>query len=620
MTSRTIALAAIAAVILASCAAIHDAAAQGRRPPQQQEESAGPDFFNLGPVGMMGMPGSDGIDVRQVDADGRAAAAGIKVGDGIVAVAGHRFAAGEDVIEVYAAAFDRAEEKDGKLSLELRDGRTVELTLKKTGKHSDTDLAEKDDEALRAAAEYIAGKQQGDGSFYTMLGGNNGRTVVTSLCGLVLMSTGQRGYYGHIDRAAKYVMENAGVYEGFGGRQPDPKWDQTNWGLGYACWFIYAYYELRKDPAAKPALQRFADQLSASQAVGTETGAYNKGGGWAHGPAKNGPNALNYLELEIISNYALAGLAMCKHAGCTVDDAVIKRAQAYIADCTVGSGGVAYSTRRGQFPGTAEPGRTSGALFAMLASGADSGLCGRMSNYIKTLVDRVPFGHGSPCLHMLAGALGANAAGRDNWRTYWGRWRLRIMVCRREDGSFTSCPTKETAQIGNTDLTVGRLWTTANLALILGIRKGHLPTMQGKLKDGLKQPEPEPDQTPAPDPANPGAGEPPVTGGGGSEATPANPGPGPDTPEPVKPDPAPEPPAIVFPKGTRGYELYMNVLTMIVPQGHRALKAESFSESLAMLNENYRMKVEQLAGRMVSSAKGDDQEALKTIRDLASGK
>ena len=616
MRIRELAVFALAALLLAT--AIQEVAAQGR-PRMPGQEDAGPDFFNLGPVGMMGMPGTDGIDIRQVDDDGRAARAGLKVGDAIIGVAGHTFAQGEDFIEIYAEAFDRAEERDAKLSLELRGGRTVEVSLKKTGKHDDNEPGDKSDEALRAAADYLASKQQGDGSFPTMLGGSNGRCVVTSLCALVLMSTGQRGYYASIDRAAQYVMQNAGKYEGLGrGGAPDPKWDQTNWGLGYGCWFIASYYQMKKDPAAKAALQRFAEQLAESQAKGGETGAYQQGGGWAHGPAKNGPNALNYLELEIMSNYALAGLALCKHAGCDVDESAIKRAQAYIADCTVGTGGVAYSTRRGQFPGTAEPGRTSGALFAMMTSGADSGLCGRMANYIKVHVDRVPFGHGSPTLHMLAGAMGANAAGKDNWRTYWQRWRLRIMNCRRDDGAFTSWPTKETQQIGNTDLTVGRMWTTANLALILGLRKGYVPLLQGKLKGTITARDPKDDPV-EPEPAEPAdTGE--QTPGPGTTVDPTDPaGPG-SSDTPAQPEPAPEPPPIVYPKGTKGYDVYMNVLGMIIPPGHRAMKAESFTESFEMLNDDYRKKLELLAGRMVSRASGEEQDALKVIRDTAAGK
>ena len=673
----------------------------GQAQPGQAGNGAGlgtaNDYFNLGPIGLMGMPTAEGIQVKLVEDGGRAQKAGLKVGDVIVGADGKGFKSGANHIDEYAAAFDSVEEsKDAKLELTLSGDRKISVELKKTGKHSDNGPGDKSDEAFRLACKYLAAKQQSNGSWYTQLGGTNGVVVVTSLAAMVLISSGEKEYQSNIDKAAEFVMAKAGVMNdmnGWPGRQqfdaealekmararmkaqgmsdaeidaeiekykkmlnggqlpgggqlppgfpgggnnggggnanpggsgnpwnnggngggnnnggagdngagPDGEqnptdpgsggqnWDQTNWGLSYGSWFVACWHENKFNAKAKESLQKWADKLIENQVKGEEAGAYSKGGGWAHSPASMGTNPLDYLELEIMSNYALAALAFADKAGCKVDKKAIKAGQAYIADCTTPRGGVSYSTRVGQYPGTAEPGRTCGALFAMTASGADSGLLDRMGGYAKTHVDRTALGHGSPTMHMLGGALGNNAAGPANWKAFWERWRLTIMLARCEDGRFRSFPTAESQQIGNTDITVGDIWTTANIALILGLQKGHVPLLQGKKRGSSVAPDPDRGAETTDNGSN---------NGGGSA------------------DPAEKP--IRYPKGTDEYDKFMNLLSMCVPRGHRALKADSVTEAVEMLSASDKAKMESLCNRMSRNATGSDKDLLREFRDMVS--
>ncbi|MGE0433032.1 MAG: DUF6288 domain-containing protein, partial [Planctomycetota bacterium] len=177
------------------------------------------DYFNLGPIGLMGMPTAEGIEIKIVEKDGRAEKAGLKVGDVITGADGKEFKRGENVIDAYAEAFDKVEEsKDAKLELLLAGDRKVEVALKKTGKHSNDGPGDKSEEAFKAACKYLVDKQQTNGSWYTQLGGTNGVVVVTSLAAMVLISSGDKQYQVNIDKAAGFVMAKAGVMnDGFGG-------------------------------------------------------------------------------------------------------------------------------------------------------------------------------------------------------------------------------------------------------------------------------------------------------------------------------------------------------------------------------------------------------------------
>jgi hypothetical protein len=353
--------------------------------------------------------------------------------------------------------------------------RELSIPVAKTGKHSKScpKKCKKCEKIVKAGLGYLAKTQGSNGVFDTDLGGKTGKVVVTSLGGLAFLAAGASAKPGGpLDKAAGYVMAQAGAEDksGFarigGGRG---NWNQVNWELGYALMFMAEMARKTKRADFKAKAKDLVRILNANQ---------EGSGGWAHGPG--GPNALGYLELEIVSNYALLGMGAAKKLGIELDDGKINKALAWIEQTTNGGGGVGYSPRSGQ-KGHGDPGRTAGAFVAMHALGRSSApFYRKMVGFFQGNMKTLPEGHVSPAMHLLSGAMGAKLVGGKVWKQYMNLFRLHIMSYRKPDGSFSATPTKESKSMrNNTDITVGPRWTTATYVFILSLEGENVPYLMG---------------------------------------------------------------------------------------------------------------------------------------------
>ncbi len=434
-------------------------AAQGR-------PSAPADWTPLGGIGASGEVATteQGLVFRLgVVADGGPAArAGLAVGDSIVSLGGKKLAGKGDPVLRLHGAVEAAETKSGSLAaVVVRKGgakkEKLTIPVEVLGPYA---RREADCARLKAvrkrAVEFLLAQQSRDGSFPTKLGGDNGLVVVSSLAGLALLGAG-----GHDDAVAKcrdFVCARAGAESRYDRLRPSDgaNWNQSNWQLGYAPFFLTAFAQER---AVRAKLTEIAARLAKNQEVS---------GGYAHGPG--GPNALDYLELEIVSNYALAALGLIRDAGIAVDEEKVSSGIAYIVSCTTG-GGVSYSTRRGQF-GAGDPGRTAGAWYAMHRNGRGRAKSARqMLKYFSREMPKLPTGHVSPTMHILAGAMASRYGGGTKlWTKFWREYRPYIMSTRLHDGAFGARPTAETRALrSNTDRTLGPVWTTASFVIVLNL-------------------------------------------------------------------------------------------------------------------------------------------------------
>lgn len=478
-----------------------------------------PDTFNLGALGAEGFPvgrkegkslnlPKDTLGIRiMVVPDGTpAAAAGLQVEDILVGTARGMFLKKGDPIYTLIEHLElTAGAKNGVLKLMLlRAGKqtTVDVAVPYLGKHSSTcPLAcERCDKITAESLAFLAKGQNEDGSFEAGSGGINGKVVVTSWCGLAFLASGsttkEGPYAENIKKAAHYVAENCGKEEswpgmggggggdgnggtgtGNGGGGPvgpggkKANWNQTNWPLAIAPWFLCEVANQNKEDAELLAkLKEIAAQLVKNQ---------ERSGGWAHGPG--GPNALNYVELEIVSNYALAALGMIRRLGIDVPQEPIDKGLLYVEATSAGDGGVGYSTREGQ-QGMGDPGRTAGAIVAFARLNAKTRpFFKKMGSFLKSHIEGVPFGHVSPVMHFLATACACQDLTPEFWAQFMGLFHLEIMAARRPDGSFSARPTEETAQLhSNSDRDMGPYWTTGCYLIILQIKKGNLPVVTGK--------------------------------------------------------------------------------------------------------------------------------------------
>jgi hypothetical protein len=460
--------------------------APGQTPPQVPRPGAGDDFFNLGPTGAQGTP----LDKSAAEAAGLGKASGIRIestlektpasglllpGDVLFMAAGRPFPPKEDPILFLSQAVEAAEAaKPPVLKLKvLRGGRPadVELTLPALGRHSPTcpKNCPKCAAVLGAALDALARSQGADGGFPAATGGVNGQIAVTSLAGLAFLASGalpDAGPRGKVLKGAvAFVMRNAGQ-EGMLAKMSSGKgnWSQVNWNLGYAGIFLAEAQKAAGDPAILAKIQGIATQIAANQEAT---------GGWAHGPG--GPNALGYLELEIVSNYCLSALGLAKQLGVEADPGAIDRAVKYVVATGAGDGGVGYSTRKGQ-QGWGDPGRTAGAILAFQALGLSSHpFYPKMQGFFRREMKGLIGGHVSPCMHMLAGSLASRVSGAGDWKAYWDFYRDEAMASRTADGTFSARPTRESQTLHhNTDRGMGPAWITAHFALILQAQTGSL--------------------------------------------------------------------------------------------------------------------------------------------------
>lgn len=432
----------------------------------QGRTAAAADWTPLGGIGASGeaVTTDAGFVFRLgvVAEDGPAARAGLVVGDAIVSLGGKKLPGKGDPVLRLHAAVEAAEAKSGALkAVVVRKGgskkETLTIPVEVLGPYA---RREADCARLKAirdrAVDFLVTQQSRDGSFPTQLGGDNGLVVVSSLAGLALLGAG-----GHDDAVAKcrdWVCARAGAESRYERMRPPggANWNQSNWQLGYAPFFLTAFAQDRK---VREKLVEIAARLAKNQEAT---------GGYAHGPG--GPNALDYLELEIVSNYALAALGLIRDAGIAVDEEKVSSGIAYIVSCTSG-GGVSYSTRRGQF-GAGDPGRTAGAWFAMHRNARGRSKTARqMLKYFAREMDKLPTGHVSPTMHILAGAIASRYGGGSKlWTKFWREYRPYIMSTRLHGGAFGARPTAETRALrSNTDRTLGAVWTTASFVIVLNL-------------------------------------------------------------------------------------------------------------------------------------------------------
>ncbi|MBX3471797.1 MAG: PDZ domain-containing protein [Planctomycetes bacterium] len=470
---RTAPLLLAALTLLATTGA--PARAQGR--PRAAE-----DLHNLGALGLAVDPAGDALVVRKVLPGSPAGAAGVREGDELVKVGGDGLAAATAVMQVIGEV-EKAEaaRKKAPVVLVVRRGgaeQTIEVDVPRLGAHvrACPEKCKKCDQIIEAGLAFLARQQQPDGRFPTDLGGKTGNVVVTSLGGLAFLAAGA-GFEpgGPLDRATTYVMNNVGpagpspLSRGGGGGN----WNQENWELSYGLMFLAEVARKTRRPDVKAKCAELVKLLEKNQ---------EQSGGWAHGPG--GPNALNYLELQIMSNYALLGMGAAKKLGLEVDMSRLERALGWVEGTASNDGGVGYSHRQGQ-KGFGHPGRTAGAIVAFASLGQTRHpFFGRMVGYLERNLGRLPEGHVSPAMHLLAGAMASRLLGRG-WDAYMEAYRPLIMSFRRPDGSFSATPTRESRSLGsNTDITVGPSWTTATYVLILSLPRNKLPLLLGGDDDG----------------------------------------------------------------------------------------------------------------------------------------
>ena len=477
--------------------------------PAQVPPGSGSDDYNFGPLGAEGQPISKeeekriglkrketGLRVTRVVSGTIAEEAGLQVDDIILGTSlgalQRRYGDPANPIYDLTKALEAAEsKKKGKLLLvvirgEERKKLTVETTYVGPHARSCPRGCDKCEALYEVSLAKLASIQTEGGSMPMTTGGAGGAVVYTTLGGLAFLASGstptEGPYAENIVRCRDFILKTVRSDGPTLPRREDGKnWNQENWQLSYAPWFLCEYYNHTGDEEVYAKLEEIAGRLVQNM---------EPSGGWAHGPG--GPNALGYVELEIMSNYAMVSFGCMRALGIEIEQKVVDKARDYVASCTGGDGGVAYSTRSGQI-GYGEAGRSGGAYLAFARCGFQRhNLFAKMGKFTLRNIEKLPTGHVSPVMHFLAGAMCCWEMGPKAWKTYWSTFRTTFRSFRLPNGEYTAVPTAESQQLrSNADRGCGPGWISSTYLLIQGIPNDNLPILlPGKRKESerIRQP------------------------------------------------------------------------------------------------------------------------------------
>lgn len=318
-------------------------------------------------------------------------------------------------------------------------------------------------EAVSKALAYLVSKQRKDGAWESGLAATTGEVVVTSFCALALMASGSSpkggAYQAQIQRAIEFVAGR--VFDP--PAMPDKKWDQTNWSVMIGTMFLAEAYSHSPSAEIKAALDRGIVEIFRRM---------EPSGGWGH--YHGGPNPLNYIELEVMSTWALGAAGVLKRLKFRVPSDKVGRAIQFIEDCCApGSGGVGYSPNRGQ-KGVGEAGRTGGALWVFGLHGLQGhSLYPLMANWFRRNLSGSTNCHGSIALGCLSAALGARQLGGQDWDAFVAAVFPKVLGQQQGDGSFSPIRGTGAGAAGGDD-SAGPNYNTGLYALVLQLDLGHL--------------------------------------------------------------------------------------------------------------------------------------------------
>jgi hypothetical protein len=329
---------------------------------------------------------------------------------------------------------------------------------------------DKTNKVLAKALAFLAKGQSKGGTWPCKMSHYNGQVLVTSYCALAMMAAGStpaKGpYCANVNRAKNFVMKVITLESRFGkAKRGGKNMNQSLWRWGAGGMFLAECYAVHKDPAIKAKLQEVVKKIEDAQ---------EPSGGWGHGPG--GPNMLNYVELEVVSNYALATLGMAKKLGCKVDSAKLKKACDYVVQCTNGMGGVGYSTRRGQ-RGFGCPGRSGGAILGFTLCKYNHPMYTKMIKYLDKTIGDIPMGHASPAIHFIGGGLGSLQVSKGLWNKYVQTLFPVILEHANDDGSFRAVVNPKE---GDHDTNNGIYYSSGIYTFLLAVDQGRLRFLSGK--------------------------------------------------------------------------------------------------------------------------------------------
>ena len=315
------------------------------------------------------------------------------------------------------------------------------------------EITEKQQATVAKGLEYLASRQQRDGSFGSQGQGFGATSGITGLAGLAFMQAGNlpgRGKYGeNVQRAVDYILSTSQE----SGLLASEQAHGVMYSHGFATLFLAEVYGMTGDEMVKEKLQRAVRLIQKTQ---------NPQGGWRYMPVPYDAD-ISVTICEVMA------LRAARDAGIKVEKDVIDKAIAYVRQCQNPDGGFSYMLGPGGGGGSAFP-RSAAGVCALYYAGIFEG------NEVKRGLDyvrRFTPGRGTRdagSAHYYYGqyyaAQAMFLAGGDYWEQWYPAIRDELIARQNANGGWSNEISEE--------------YSSAMALIVLQMPNRYLPVFNGK--------------------------------------------------------------------------------------------------------------------------------------------
>lgn len=301
--------------------------------------------------------------------------------------------------------------------------------------------------AIEKGLDFLAGRQQYDGSFSSRGDGRN--AAVCALAGIAWLADGStpgRGNYGeNVDRVTGYLLDNAqanGLLSVEGAVSRGPMYEH-----GFATLFLAEVYGMSLRDDLRDKLSRAVDLIVRTQ---------NAEGGWRYQPRREDAD----ISVTICQVMALRA---ARNAGLAVPNETIGRCIDYVKRCQNADGGFRYQAT----PGDSAFPRSAAGVVALYSAGVYEGAeLERGLAYLDQFRPRAG-NTGQDNYYFYGHYYAVQAmwqAGGDKWHQWYPAVREELLKRQQPDGSWTD--------------PVGYEYGTAMACIILQMPDNSVPIFQ----------------------------------------------------------------------------------------------------------------------------------------------
>jgi len=289
---------------------------------------------------------------------------------------------------------------------------------------------------------------------------NEGRypTSMTALAGVALLAEGSTTTQGRYARNIRLAVDYLLSHSRPNGLIGDPlKDDRYTYGHGYSMLFLSQVLGEEEDASRRKELVE-----ALTKAVIFTGEAQTAAGGWGYVSAKDG----NDFDEGSTTITQVQGLRGCRNAGIPVPKEIIDKAVNYIRRCTMGDGGVQYSSKGGG----GRPAITAAAIACLFNAGDyDDEYVPKLQKYCEQNLGDITnqgFGHWHYA-HYYYAQVRYRQGGKE-WESYRDKVYARLVTEATPSGKYVFWSQGY----------IGPLYTTAINLTILQLEKGCLPIYQ----------------------------------------------------------------------------------------------------------------------------------------------